>query len=137
MARLGWDLFRVTPLHFVDNYCTQGLILTSDAISVALCDTEVQALESYRSGPSPDKKLSSTTTSPNQRQTVKVFRQPGRKTLQKVKRLARHLLDLAMEHNDMFNGLTPEVLAISTVICARRTCKLDESLRHIESLFQF
>jgi len=34
---------------------------------------------------------------------------------------------MVMERQDFFNGFTPEVVAISIVLSARRACKLDET----------
>jgi hypothetical protein len=42
---------------------------------------------------------------------------------------------MAMEQKYLFNGCKPESVAIAIVIQARRACKLDESIKHIESMF--
>jgi hypothetical protein len=39
MERLEWDLFKVTPQNFLDNYFVSGLVLSSDSITVDQCDT--------------------------------------------------------------------------------------------------
>jgi len=50
---------------------------------------------------------------------LKVFRQPGKKTLQKVRRITKFLSEEVQDHMDMFNGCTPETIAISIIITAR------------------
>jgi len=34
MKLIGWNLNRVTPFSFIENYMSQGLVLSADSISV-------------------------------------------------------------------------------------------------------
>jgi hypothetical protein len=52
-----------------------------------------------------------------------------------MRSIAMHLCDVAMEQKYLFSGFKPESVAIGIVIHARRTCKLDESIKHIEVMF--
>lgn len=108
MARLEWDLFRVTPLQFIDNYCTQGLIFSSDTISEQI---------------------------PDSNEHIKVYKQPGRKTLFQIKATIKQLSDKLLEHIDLFNGFSPEQVAVSIVVAAREQQKIDDQNKDIFQSF--
>jgi len=46
-------------------------------------------------------------------------------------------MQCACEQLELFIGFTPETVALATVLCARRACKLDESVsnKYVEQLF--
>lgn len=63
------------------------------------------------------------------------MRQPGPKTLYKVKRACQDLNQWVVDHQHLFNGLQPETIALGIVLSARRLCKIEGNQKHIEALF--
>lgn len=85
MRVLGWDLFRVTTISFIENYVIQGLIMTTDTVVVPPLGHQDSAPQVS----SPEPFYPPRATSSGETPKVKVFRQAGRNTLQKAKRLCR------------------------------------------------
>jgi hypothetical protein len=112
---LDWNLNIVTPYSFIKNYLSQGIVLSTDKISLRGIEGEMGT------GLEP--------------QITTVYRQPGKKTLQKLKRITVEFCDDFVRHTEKFSGLTPEVVAISIVLRARWLCKIEDSVQQIEHMF--
>lgn len=46
MKLIEWSLYRVTVWSFLENYISQGLLVTSDAVSILM--SEAEAIELYK-----------------------------------------------------------------------------------------
>jgi len=49
---------------------------------------------------------------------------PGKKSIQKVKRLADYFMDLVLANGTKFFEFSPQKVAVSVVYCARKLCRI-------------
>ena len=90
LNKLNWDLFKLTPLHFVQNLVGQGIVFTTDRVLA------------------------------NRNQLAEI----DEKTLRSVKKHSEFFSDLSMQEYDFSLQYKPSVVAIASLICARRVSKI-------------
>lgn len=67
--------------------------------------------------------------------SVKMLRQPGKNTLNKLQAVCSEFCDFALANLASFNGIQPETLAISIVLAARKEVRLIDQKPVLEQLF--
>ena len=86
LRKMNWDLFKLTPYHFLANLMGQGVVFSSDRV------------------------VSSKGT----------LSEIDEAALQSVKKHAEFFIDLAAQEYEFNITFKPSVIAIASIVCARR-----------------